>query len=219
MAESTRRRDRDIFLAEYQGTTITIPLSLGANEVQRLFRRHYDGISRSVFLIRLYGQRLGDAAYVQSIQHLQGLMDKQQKLLDSQQAVIEAHLSGQSIQVNPAVAVTVEAKILHPLIKRYALMLQQADGLIRDLYVLWLDNQFSDDQLRQAIARVIAVPRTLHADALNLSRGLRSRIYPRQNADGSQPDGETDDGGAATPTSDAVSSIEPNEEQVVATET
>ncbi len=184
---SERERVRNIFLNQYRGDAVVVPIKLVSTEINRAFRKHFDGVSRSLFYVRYYSRALNNTAIEQEVvTGVIALLDQAAEGIRHKNEMADSLIGQFDVIIKNGVGqTTINASVIDPLANRYLKLVEAADEVARKYSALWMALAIDDRQKNQAMNETINVLRQVHTNSTRISLGLRDRVSPKQN---SKPD-------------------------------
>ena len=182
-----RERVNKLFLNEYRGDAVIVPIKIVSTEINRAYRKHFDGVSRSLFYVRYYTRALNNPAIEQEIvTGVIALLDHSTEGINHKNALADSLIEQHSVRIkNGVTQTTINASVIDPLANRYLKLVTAADEVARKYSALWMALVIDDKQKNQAMKETVNVLREVHTNSTRISLGLRDRVSPRQN---SKPD-------------------------------
>lgn len=182
MAENTGRqssRDSQVrrhFISECRDSRIVVQAKFSPNML-RIYRRHFDGMSRSAYLLRFYC-RIGPGNTVESelAKEIMSLIDEVNATVQKKITVADQILKNENVTVSKAGFETINATIIDPLANQFLRTLMLAQELDEKLSALWLSCLINDEQKRQALSEIDSDLRSIQGKVRGLSLGLRNRV-------------------------------------------
>ncbi|MDD5273073.1 MAG: hypothetical protein PHU14_10175 [Methylovulum sp.] len=179
-----RERVNNIFLNQYRGDAVVVPIKLVSTEINRAYRKHFDGVSRSLFYVRYYSRALNNTIIEQEV--LTGvitLLDQAAEGIRHKNEIADNLIGQYSVKIKNGVAqTTINASVIDPLANRYLKLVAAADEVARKYRALWMALAIDDKQKNQAMNETVNVLRQVHTNSARISLGLRDRVSSRQNS-------------------------------------
>jgi hypothetical protein len=168
------------FISECRDNRIVVQTELSP-AIRQLYRRHFDGFSRSVYLLRFYARtsRLTDIETVLT-QDIINQMDQATDNLHKKLQVAEQLLANNRITPSHAQFEKLHVSIIDPLANRYLQVIILAQALHSKLSALWLACILNDQQQRSAVKEIRNELRAIHTHSRAISLGLMHRIKSQQ---------------------------------------
>jgi hypothetical protein len=188
MAETTPSRStrdnpaRRHFISECRDSRIVMQAQFSPN-ILRIYRRHFDGVSRAAYLLRFYC-RVGPGSHVERdlIKEIVTVMDEINENVRKKISVAEQILKKENVKVSKPQFETVNATIIDPLANRFLQTLSAAQELDEKLSALWLACVIDDDQRRKAMSEIDNDLRSIQEKARALFVGIRGRVRIQNEA-------------------------------------
>lgn len=184
---NTPTRDRIArrhFISECRDSRIVVETHLSPN-MQRIYRRHFDGLSRSVYLLRYYSRiARGNAVESSLSKEIIALMDGVNENLKKKIAVADQIIEKNHVKVTKTQFDKVNATIIDPLANRFLQSINIAQGLDEKLSVLWLACILDDDQRTKATQEIESELRGVQGKCRAISIGLRDRVRAQRTPSG-----------------------------------
>lgn len=178
-ATTNTTRDRNIrrhFITECRDSRIVVETHLSPT-MQRIYRRHFDGLSRSVYLLRYYSRiARGNAVESSLTKEIIALMDEVNENLKKKIAVAEQILVKSNVKVTKTQFDKVNATIIDPLANRFLQSINIAQELDQKLSALWLACVLDDEQRTKATQEIENELRGIQGQCRAISIGLRDRV-------------------------------------------
>lgn len=172
-----------MFLNQYRGDAVVVPIGLGTTEIIRAYRKHFDGVSRSLFYIRYYSAALNNTNMEEEILNgVIGLLDQAAQAMENKNEMADNLLKEIGVNIKKGVNQTnMNAFVIDPLANRYLKLIAAADELARKYRALWMAMAIDDKQKTQAMNETANVLRQVHSKSTQISLGLRDRVSPKQS--------------------------------------
>jgi hypothetical protein len=188
MAETTPRRStrdnpvRRHFISECRDSRIVVQAQFSPN-ILRIYRRHFDGVSRAAYLLRFYC-RVGPGSHVERdlIKEIVTVMDEINENVCKKISVAEQILKKENVKVSKPQFETVNATIIDPIANRFLQTLNAAQELDEKLSALWLACVIDDEQRRKAMSEIDNDLRSIQEKARALFVGIRGRVRIQNEA-------------------------------------
>jgi hypothetical protein len=172
-------RDRLIrrhFISECRDSRIVVETHLSPT-MQRIYRRHFDRLSRSVYLLRYYARiARGNAVESSLTKEIIALMDEVNENLKKKIGVAEQILVKSTIKVSKTAFAKVNVTIIDPLANRFLQSINIAQELDQKLSALWLACVLDDEQRTKAIQEIENELQGIQGKCRAISIGLRDRV-------------------------------------------
>ncbi|MFA5923728.1 MAG: hypothetical protein WC856_20945 [Methylococcaceae bacterium] len=186
MAEKTEPTPRDSyirrnFISECRDSRIVVEAHLSPN-IRRIYRRHFDGLSRAVYLIRFYS-RISRVNGVENslIKEIGTLMDEVNESLRKKITVAEHILVNNNIKVTTPQFEKLNVTIIDPLANRFLQTIKMAQDLDEKLSSLWLACVLDDEQRIKAMVEIESELRSIQGKSRMISLGLRDRVRSQRS--------------------------------------
>lgn len=186
MAEKTEPTPRDSyirrnFISECMDSRIVVEAHLSPN-IRRIYRRHFDGLSRAVYLIRFYS-RISRVNGVENslIKEIGTLMDEVNENLRKKITVAEHILANNKIKVTIPQFEKLNVTIIDPLANRFLQTIKMAQDLDEKLSSLWLACVLDDEQRIKAMVEIESELRSIQGKSRTISLGLRDRVRSQRS--------------------------------------
>ena len=145
--------------------------------MRRIYRRHFDGLSRSVYLLRYYSRiARGNAVESTLTREIIALMDAVNENLHKKIRAAEQIIAKNKIKATKPQFERVNATIIDPLANRFLQSINLAQDLEEKLSALWLACVLDDDQHREATQDIENELRGIQGKCRTISIGLRDRV-------------------------------------------
>lgn len=188
MAETTERRStrdnqvRKHFISECRDSRIVVKASFSPN-ILRIYRRHFDGVSRAAYLIRFYC-RVGPGSNVERelTKEIIGLIDEVNANVQKKIAVADQILKKENVKVSKSQFTTVDATIIDPIANLFLKTLSIAQELDEKLSALWLACLLDDEQKLKAMSEIDSDLKSIQAKSRALFVGIRTRVQERNQS-------------------------------------
>jgi hypothetical protein len=178
-------RDRTIrrhFISECKDSRIIVETHLSP-AMQRIYRRHFDGLSRSVYLIRYYSRIAGgNSVEAPLTKEIIALMDEINENLNKKIMVADKVIQNNNIKVTKTLFEKTNVTIIDPLANRFLQSINIAQELDEKLSALWLACFLDDDQRRTATQEIENQLRGIQGKSRAISIGLRDRVRAQRTA-------------------------------------
>lgn len=175
--QSEGTRVKNLFLTRYRGDSVEKSIYLVSSEVSMAFRKHFDGMSRSLFYIRYYSKTLKNQALEHELEvGVMNLLQEALAKINTKNTLVEQAISQHQIKIkNGMQGNQIQVSIIDPLANHYLELMVTADEVVRKYTALWLALVVNDQQKRQSVNEVIAIVKQLHTQCTRISLGLRER--------------------------------------------
>ena len=188
MAENSPRRSsrdnqvRKHFISECRDSRIIVAANFSPN-ILRIYRRHFDGVSRAAYLLRFYC-RVGPGNNVERelTKEIIGLIDEVKANVQKKIAVADQILNNESVKVSKSHFETVNATIIDPLANQFLKTLVLTQELDEKLSALWLACLLDDEQKLKALSEIDSDLKSIQAKTRALFVGVRTRVHERNQA-------------------------------------
>jgi hypothetical protein len=116
-----RERVNKLFLNEYRGDAVIVPIKIVSTEINRAYRKHFDGVSRSLFYVRYYSRALNNPAIEQEVvTGVIALLDHAAEGINHKNALADSLIGQYSVKIKNGVAqTTINTSVIDPLANRY----------------------------------------------------------------------------------------------------
>lgn len=180
MAENNRanrtNRTREHFISECRDNRIVIDAGL-SRRIYQIYRRHFDGFSRSVYLVRYYSQYLRDAGVEEAIvKEIASLIDDVIEKLNKKIAISDQIIEKENIKTKPPQHEKTSVTIVDPLANRFLKAFILAQILDDKVSALWLATYLDDSQRNLALSDIESDLRTIQSKSRIISLGVRDRV-------------------------------------------
>ncbi len=178
--QSESTRVKNLFLTRYRGDAIEKSIYLMSSEMSMAFRKHFDGMSRSLFYIRYYSKALKNQALEYELEAaVMTLLQEALAKISTKNTLVDQVIKQHQVKIKHGKqGHQIQASIIDPLANHYLELMVAADEVVRKYTALWLALVINDQQKRQSVNEVIASVRELHAQCTRISLGLRDRCSP-----------------------------------------
>jgi hypothetical protein len=199
MAETTPSRStrdnpaRRHFISECRDSRIVVKAQFSPN-ILRIYRRHFDGVSRAAYLLRFYC-RVGPGSNIERelTKEIITLIDEVNENVRKKITVAEQILNKENVKVSKSQFETVNATIIDPIAHRFLKTLNAAQELDEKLSALWLACVIDDEQRRKAMSEIDSDLRSIQEKARALFVGIRGRVRVQNEARLQSKDDEASD--------------------------
>ena len=179
-----RERINNIFLTQYRGDAVIVPIKLVSTEINRAYRKHFDGVSRSLFYVRYYSRALNNSVIEQEI--VKGVIDLLNQAagdIRDKNHIADSLIKQHEVVIKNGVSQsTINASVIDPLANHYLKLIELADEVARKYSALWMALAIDDKQKNQAMNETVDVLRMVHRRCTQISLGLRDKVSPKQNS-------------------------------------
>ena len=177
--KTTTARNRVVrrnFISECRESRIVVPVQLSQG-MQRIYRRHFDRLSRAVFLFRYYSRiARGNAVESTLSKEIIASMDEANENLKKKIGVADQLLQKNEVTVKKAQFDKVNVTIIDPLANRFLQSIVLAQELNEKLSALWLACVLDDDQHSKAERDIENELRGIKDKCTTISFGVRDRV-------------------------------------------
>lgn len=164
------------FISECRDSRIVVETHLSP-AMRRIYRRHFDGLSRSVYLLRYYSRiARGNAVESTLSKEIIALMEEVNENLHKKIRAAEQIIAKNKIKATKPQFERVNATIIDPLANRFLQSINIAQELEEKLSALWLGCVLDDDQHREATQEIENELRGIQGKCRTISMGLRDRV-------------------------------------------
>ena len=164
------------FISECRDSRIVVEAHLSPN-IRRIYRRHFDGLSRAVYLLRFYSRTSRINGVENSLtKDISDLMDEVNESLRKKITVAEHILVNNNIKVTTSQFEKLNVTIIDPLANRFLQTIKMAQDLDEKLSSLWLACVLDDEQRMKAMAEIENELRGIQGKSRTISLGLRDRV-------------------------------------------
>ncbi len=179
---TTRERiARRHFISECRDSRIVVETHLSPR-MRIIYRRHFDGLSRSVYLLRYYSRiARGNAVESSLTKEIIALMDEVNENLKKKITVAEQILAKNNVKVTKTEFDKVNVTIIDPLANRFLQSINIAQELDQKLSALWLGCVLDDEQRTKATQEIENELRGIQGKCRAISIGLRDRVRAQRN--------------------------------------
>lgn len=199
MAETTPSRStrdnpaRRHFISECRDSRIVVKAQFSPN-ILRIYRRHFDGVSRAAYLLRFYC-RVGPGSNIERelTKEIITLIDEVNENVRKKITVAEQILNKENVKVSKSQFETVNATIIDPIAHRFLKTLNAAQELDEKLSALWLACVIDDEQRRKAMSEIDSDLRSIQEKARAIFVGIRGRVRVQNEARLQSKDDEASD--------------------------
>lgn len=180
MAENNRtnrtNRTREHFISECRDNRIVIEAGL-SRRIYQIYRRHFDGFSRSVYLVRYYSQYLRDPGVEEAIvKEIASLIDDVIDKLNKKISISDQIIEKENIQTKPSQHEKTSVTIIDPLANRFLQAFKLAQNLDDKVSALWLATYLDDSQRIMALKDIESDLRGIQSKSRAISLGVRDRV-------------------------------------------
>jgi len=176
---TARPRDNYVrvhFITECRDSRIVVETHLSPT-MQRIYRRLFDRLSRSVYLLRYYSRiARGNAVESTLTKEIIALMDEVNENLKKKMTVAEQILAKNNIKVKKTEFAKVNVTIIDPLANRFLQSINIAQDLDEKLSALWLACVLDDEQRSKAMQEIENELQGIQGKCRIISIGLRDRV-------------------------------------------
>jgi len=179
-----RERINNLFLTQYRGDAVIVPIKLVSTEINRAYRKHFDGVSRSLFYVRYYSRALNNSVIEQEVvKGVIDLLDQAAGDIRDKNQIADSLIKQHEVVIKNGVSQsTINASVIDPLANHYLKLIELADDVARKYSALWMALAIDDKQKNQAMNETVDVLRMVHRRGTQISLGLRDRVSPKQNS-------------------------------------
>lgn len=165
------------FISECKDSRIVVEAYFSPN-IRRIYRRHFDGLSRAVYLLRFYSRtsRINNGVENSLTKDISDLMDEVNESLRKKITVAEHILVNNNIKVTTSQFEKLNVTIIDPLANRFLQTIKMAQDLDEKLSSLWLACVLDDEQRMKAMAEIENELRGIQGKSRTISLGLRDRV-------------------------------------------
>ncbi len=164
------------FISECRDSRIVVEAHLSPN-IRRIYRRHFDGLSRAVYLLRFYSRTSRINGVENSLtKDISDLMDEVNESLRKKITVAEHILVNNNIKVTTPQFEKLNVTIIDPLANRFLQTIKMAQDLDEKLSSLWLACVLDDEQRMKAMTEIENELRGIQGKSRTISLGLRDRV-------------------------------------------
>ncbi|MGZ8172069.1 MULTISPECIES: hypothetical protein [Methylobacter] len=164
------------FISECRDSRIVVEAYFSPN-IRRIYRRHFDGLSRAVYLLRFYSRTSRINGVENSLtKDISDLMDEVNESLRKKITVAEHILVNNNIKVTTSQFEKLNVTIIDPLANRFLQTIKMAQDLDEKLSSLWLACVLDDEQRMKAMAEIENELRGIQGKSRTISLGLRDRV-------------------------------------------
>lgn len=168
------------FISECRDNRIVVETHLSPT-IQRIYRRHFDGFSRAVYMIRYYS-RIARETTVESLltKEIAVLIDEANENIQKKIAVADQMLAKNKVKTGTPQFEKMNVTIIDPLSNRFLQCINNANDFNEKLSALWLACVLDDEQRSKAIADIEAELRSIQEKSRSISVGLMDRVKSQQ---------------------------------------
>ena len=173
---------RKHFISECRDSRIIVAANFSPN-ILRIYRRHFDGVSRAAYLLRFYC-RVGPGSHVERelTKEIIGLVDEVTANVQKKIAVADQMLKNENVKLGKSQLTPVNAAIIDPIAHLFLKTLNIAQELDEKLSALWLACLLDDEQKLKAMSEVDNDLKSIQAKSRALFVGVRTRVQERNQA-------------------------------------
>lgn len=169
------------FISECRDSRIVVEAHLSPN-IRRIYRRHFDGLSRAVYLLRFYSRTSRINGVENSLtKDISDLMDEVNESLRKKITVAEHILVNNNIKVTTPQFEKLNVTIIDPLANRFLQTIKMAQDLDEKLSSLWLACVLDDEQRIKAMVEIESELRSIQGKSRTISLGLRDRVRSQRS--------------------------------------
>jgi hypothetical protein len=195
------RNQRNQFLSEYRGNQIMVPATFSTPDILRIYRRHFDAMSRAVFFMRFHLRVIDDAnTEAALIKEIVNSLSTAEAQVRQKIEIADRLLADCTGQAKAQPVAQLEVAVIDPLANRYLQLILVADQLAARHTALWIALALEDQEYRKANNELEKRLRQLRNQLTTISLGVRKRVNQMQaiDVDGpAQPDVDLDEAGQA----------------------
>ena len=172
------RQVKRLFLREFRGDQVILTIDLSSPDIQRAYRRHFDGVSRALFYVRFYLRIINNQKIEQELlAEINTLMAGPLEQINQKIQVAEHLLAEANIKSKSGAGQAIKAPVIDPMANRYLQLIVAGDNLARKYNALWQALLLDDIQIRQVNNELGKILRQVHTQATRISLGLRDRVH------------------------------------------
>jgi len=169
------------FISECRDSRIVVEAYFSPN-IRRIYRRHFDGLSRAVYLLRFYSRTSRINGVENSLtKDISDLMDEVNESLRKKITVAEHILVNNNIKVTTPQFEKLNVTIIDPLANRFLQTIKIAQDLDEKLSSLWLACVLDDEQRIKAMVEIESELRSIQGKSRTISLGLRDRVRSQRS--------------------------------------
>lgn len=170
------------FISECKDSRIIVEASFSPR-IRRIYRRNFDGFSRSAYLIRFYSQIVRENGVETSlINEIKSLIESEKENLTEKIAVADQLLGNNNINVKDPQFEKINVTIIDPLANLFLQIFTVAQNLENKLNALWLACVLEEEHKVRAVNEMESGIQILHNKSRTLSLGLRDRARTQRLA-------------------------------------
>jgi hypothetical protein len=149
----------------------------------RIYRRHFDGVSRAAYLLRFYCRiGPGENAARELTGEISNLIDQVNSNVQKKIDVAEKMLKNAGIRTTSPQFETINATIIDPIANQFLKTLIIAQALDEKLSSLWLACTINDEQRSSAFSEIDKDLRSIQMKTRALFVGVRTRVQEQNLA-------------------------------------
>ncbi len=188
MAETNQGRSsrdnpvRKHFISECRDSRIVVQAKFSPNML-RIYRRHFDGVSRAAYLLRFYC-RIGPGENVarELTSEIASLIEQVNANVQKKIEVADKMLKKEGIRTTSPQFETINATIIDPIANQFLKTLIVAQSLDEKLSALWLACAINDEQKSNAFSEIDKDLRSIQMKTRALFVGVRTRVQEQNLA-------------------------------------
>lgn len=168
------------FISECRDNCIVVETHLSPN-IRRIYRRHFDGFSRAVYMIRYYS-RIARENAVESLltKEIAGFLDEANDNIQKKIAVADQMLAKNKVKTGKPQFEKMNVTIIDPLSNRFLQCINNANEFNEKLTALWLACALDDEQRSKAMSDIETELRSIQEKSRTISIGLMDRVKSQQ---------------------------------------
>lgn len=195
-SNSTRTPPENIgrrnFISECRDSRIIVQANLSPR-MRRIYRRHFDGFSRSAYLIRYYSRIVRENGIeAQLVTEITASINGVNENLEKKIAVANQILANNNIQIKEAQFEAFNVTIIDPLANLFLQTFTVAQNLEKKLSALWLACVLDETNHQAAINDIETELQGIQSKSRTLSLGLRDRVRAQRTSNEQSAETDTD---------------------------
>ena len=173
---------RKHFISECRDSRIVVQAKFSPNML-RIYRRHFDGVSRAAYLLRFYC-RIGPGENVarELTSEIASLIEQVNANVQKKIEVADKMLKKEGIRTTSPQFETINATIIDPIANQFLKTLIVAQSLDEKLSALWLACAINDEQKSNAFSEIDKDLRSIQMKTRALFVGVRTRVQEQNLA-------------------------------------
>lgn len=174
------RQERTTFIKEFRDSKIMVNTHLSSN-VRRVFRRHFDGLSRAAFLLRYYARMSrGEAVENELCAQILASINETNENTLKKIGVADQMLKKEGVKASVPMLEKTAVFIIDPLANYFIKAMEKSSELENKLNALWLATIITDNNRRTALDELERELSNIYSRTRALSIGVRDRFIEQK---------------------------------------